>query len=417
MVSSFLGTFSYSQVAAMSSRTTITTALSAIDHILITGQSNSQGADAFPPLTTIQKYNNKMFAGGVRSRTSPALTSFVPLIETQEVDPVAPSGTDDGETIASAMTDFLSQVLGSNTSFLASAHGDSGYTYNQLKRGSANYNNGITQVNAAKNICNNSNMPYKVTAVCSLHGEADQNLAIAGYRTKIQTWQVDYETDVKAITGQTGSIPLFICQQSYHPASTASPQTNSTAIELWKAHRDAPSKIILIGPRYPYDHVGTNGLVHLSNHGQRWHGEQYGKVYKKVIIDGQVWRPLSPKTVSLNGNIIDIDLYVPHPPLVFDLKMVVAPNTTALGFEYWDNTSPPAITNVEITGSNTVRITLASAPTGTGKQIRYAYTPTATASAGRWVGVRGNLRDSDPTISPNGYPLYNWCIHFALDIP
>jgi hypothetical protein len=67
---------------------------------------------------------------------------------------------------------------------------------------------------------------------------------------------------------------------------------------------------------------------------------------------------------------------------------------------------------VQVTGSDTVAITLAATPTGANKRLRYAYTGVPGNAAGPTSGPRGNLRDSDATPSLYGNPLYNWCVHF-----
>lgn len=380
-----------------------------LNHILITGQSNSTGSAARPLLSTTQQYTNKMFNTGVRAGST-GLTSFEPLVESSDVG-------GQGETIASAMTNFLSFHNYVNYPHLVSCHGRAGFRYSGLQKGTEPYQEGLTQVQAGKTIAQADSIAYSVSAVCNIHGESDQEFGVPNYGNNLATWQNNYDTDIKAITGQTKLVPMLACQQGAGSPAQAvenhGSQQLSTALELWKAHRANPDKIVLVGPRYQYDYIDG---IHLTNHSQRWNGEQYGKVYKHAIVDGNIWRPLSPQSATINGTTIDITFYVPVPPLVLDVSMVVAPNNIAKGFEYWDNSGAiPAITNVQITGNNTIRITLASAPTGSDKQIRYAYTHTI-PGAGRWIGARGNLRDSDSIQSPNGYPLYNWCVHFAWDL-
>lgn len=378
-------------------------------HILITGQSNSTGSEALPILNTVQNYQNRSFNTGVRAGSS-NLTSFIPLVE-------ALDSTFNGQTIATSMTDFIWALVESEgrspIPYLVSANGVPGARYDELSRGTAPYNAGIIQVQEAKRISLLMNKDYKVKAICNIHGESDQEYAKLNYGANVTTWQQNYEQDIKAVTQQTDSIPMLLCQQNAYSPSNASSPSTSTALEVWKAHKANPDKIVLVGPRYQYDHPGTT--LHLSGYMQQWHGEQYGKVYKHVVVDGKSWRPLSPKTVTLNRSVIDVEFYVPAPPLVFDLSMIVSPNLTTYGFEYFDeSSSPPTITSVLILNPTTIRITLASPPTGAG-QLRYAYTGTG-AGAGHWNGSRGNLRDSDATPSLHGYPLYNWCIQFAWDL-
>ena len=66
---------------------------------------------------------------------------------------------------------------------------------------------------------------------------------------------------------------------------------------------------------------------------------------------------------------------------------------------------------------DTVKITLASAPTGQNKRLRYAYTATPLTCPGTESGPRGNLRDSDTTPSRYGYALHDWCVHFDEAVP
>lgn len=70
-----------------------------------------------------------------------------------------------------------------------------------------------------------------------------------------------------------------------------------------------------------------------------------------------------------------------------------------------------------VTAPDTVQITLASAPTGTNRRLRYAFTAAALVNAGPTTGPRGNLRDSDTTPSRHGYALFNWCVHFDEPLP
>jgi hypothetical protein len=73
------------------------------------------------------------------------------------------------------------------------------------------------------------------------------------------------------------------------------------------------------------------------------------------------------------------------------------------------------ITSVALQGSTEVKLTLASAP-GAGAMLRYAYRHVPKTCAGAQLGARGNLRDSDATPSNYGYELFNWAIHFEMEI-
>jgi hypothetical protein len=175
-----------------------------------------------------------------------------------------------------------------------------------------------------------------------------------------------------------------------------------------------PTRIILVGPRYflPYGESGVQFPgIHLTNEGYRRLGEYYGKVYKQVVVDGGAWSPLKPASITRSGAVITATFDVPVAPHVLDTALVSNPGN--FGFEFHDDSgAPPAIASVATAGPATLTITLAATPTGGNKRLRYAYTGIIGNGAGPTSGPRGNLRDSDATVSPSGAALPNWCVHF-----
>ena len=101
-----------------------------------------------------------------------------------------------------------------------------------------------------------------------------------------------------------------------------------------------------------------------------------------------------------------IRYHVMHPPLVLDTTLLTDPGN--YGFQYRDDgASPPEITSVALAGTDGVAITL-SGPPNPGARLVYAI--------GQLV-PRGNVRDSDPTLSRHGYPLFNWSVSFDEAVP
>lgn len=84
--------------------------------------------------------------------------------------------------------------------------GQGGFNYNQLKQGTLPYNNTLNGVQALYN-------QYKgnviVEAICLDQGEADADKDQATRTTQLETWYDNFNTDLKAITGQTTNIPLY----------------------------------------------------------------------------------------------------------------------------------------------------------------------------------------------------------------
>lgn len=367
-----------------------------INHILGTGQSLSVGAAGSPALSLMQPYSNIMFAKGVIPGGT-GLDKFAPLVE---------GGV---ETLSSAFANSIaketSQVV------LISAHGVGGIEYSGLKKGTTPFANGIAQVKAAKALADAIKKTYVVRAVTNVHGESDHVNGNMMYDADLAQWQFDYETDVKAITGQTLPIPMLHTQMSswtkYGQATSVIPQAQLNA------SRKSDGKLVMVGPKYTMIYAGDG--VHLTNIGYRIMGEYYAKAYKAIAKGGK-WTPLQPRSIKREMQTITIELDVPAPPLEFDTTEVTNPGN--YGFEVIDDGKPAKILIVSLAGPTTVKIGLAAAPVGKNMRVRYAYTGTAGANAGPKTGARGNLRDSDST--PSAYAptkLFNWCVHFDEPIP
>jgi hypothetical protein len=387
-----------------------------LNHVLSTGQSLSVGATGSPPLSTKQPYANVMFAQGVIPGGT-GLTAFSPLVE----------GTSAGfpvETMSAGLANMITKMARevllvgqpdgkTSHDLLVSGHGIGGIAYSGLKKGTTAYANGMAQTQAAFNLAQASGKSYVVRGVTNVHGETDHVLGNEDYASNLAEWQANYETDVQAIDGQTDPVPMFHTQMSSWPKLGA-PTTSLIPIAQLAASIASGGKIILVGPKYhlPYALDG----VHLTNEGYRHMGEDYAKAYRRTILEGKPWEPLRPISVTRTGAVITVKFLVPVPPLVFDDQLVTDPGDKGFEFDQ-DGSDVPAIADVALTGPDTVTITLAAEPTGQNQRIQYAYTGTAGAAGGPTTGPRGILRDSDATVSPNGYSLFNWCVHFDEPVP
>ena len=385
-----------------------------INHVLGTGQSLSVGAVGSPALSTTQPYDNTMFVTGVIAGGT-GLTSFEPLVEAT-VETMSSS-------FASLVTKMardqilIGQPAGKTShDLLVRAHGVGGRPYAFLKKGGTGtaYANGIAQATAGHDLAVAGNKTYVVRAVTNVHGESDHQLANADYEANVLEWQANYETDVKAISGQTESIPMLHSQFSSWTRLAGQLPTSIIPGAQLAAHISAPGKVILVGAKYHLQHVADG--VHLTNAAYRHMGEDYAKVYRRVILEGKTWEPLRPQTITRVGAVVTVKMHVPAPPLVIDTTLVTDPGKN--GFEWRDDgPTTPTIVSVAVAGPDTVTVTLSAAPTGANKRLRYAYTGTPGALGGPTTGPRGNLRDSDATSSRDGFALYNWAVHFDAASP
>lgn len=394
--------------------TSVASLNSSNNHIISTGQSNATGSFAVPILSTTQPYANRML--------NEARTALVPLVE-----PITGAiSWALGETMSSGLANSLSYFQsqeGGEYSSVVSLRGDGALAYSALMQGTDMYNALLSDVINAKNISLGENKTHVVRALTVVHGETDEYSGVSAeqYEQYLVEWQQDYENDIKAITGQEESVPMFTDQMSsWMSFGSAIPHT---AIGQYNAAKNNPGKIIMVAPKYIFD-VG-DWMSHMKNYSYRRLGEYYAKVYKKVIIDGEEWKPLMPEEITISGNIINARFHVPVPPIAFDTTAVLFKQN--YGFEYADDTNSATITNVEIVSADTVQITLNTTPTGNNPKLRYAYT----GVVGSWTGsqipgsARGNLRDSDMTEAPHqdsnvpaymGNYLHNWALTFDEQI-
>jgi hypothetical protein len=384
-----------------------------INHVLGTGQSLSVGTLGTPVLSLTQPYANITFVTGVLSGGA-GLTSFIPLVEkTVETH---------SSSFANLITMMARDVIlvgapAGQTShdLLISQHGIGGQPYSAIKKGGTTtcYADGLAQAKAGHDLAVAAGKSYVIRAVTNVHGESDHVALNAAYEANLLQWQADYETDAKVLSGQAESVPMLHSQISSWTRFNSSTTSQIPAAQL-AAHVDSAGKVVLVGAKYHLPYVADG--VHLTTEGYQHMGEDYAKVYRRVILEGKAWEPVRPKTVTRAGAVVTVTMHVPAPPLVLDTTLVTDPGK--FGFEWADDgPATPTVTSVALSGPDTVVVTLSAAPTAAHPRLRYAYTGTAGALAGPTTGPRGNLRDSDATPSRNNYKLYNWCVHFEVAAP
>jgi len=382
------GTGSTYQVRALD-----TPPLEPAHHVLIVGQSLAVGVEGVPALSTVASDRHLRFYS---DPTGSYLNALYEL------------GL---ETIASGSAQQAS-LEGSSHRLVLSNVGLGSADYTLLKKGTDNYALGLQQFREAAAPLACRLLGYRPSALFAVHGESDA--FNPRYDLDIRQWQADYEADVRNLTGCEVNLPMFHTQI----AAWTSRGGPSTALSPYKVLAESeanPTKTILVGPRYFLPHALPGG-IHLINSSYRWLGEYYGKVFRRVVIEGGPWTPLKPTSITRTGAVITAKFHVPVPPLALDTSAVSDPGN--FGFEYHDDSpSPPAIAAVEITDLDTVQITLSAIPTGANPRLRYAYTGVSGSPGGPFTGPRGNLHDSDSETSLFEEPLYNWCVHFDKPIP
>lgn len=425
------------------------------NQVLVTGASDSVANGGNPYVSRTQPFSNVkldvgVFTGtrcdGEGCREYRTGTSFVPLVEGDTFLPSVGGTETHGSGFANQATSLASAwfarvgLPAREHTILVTNHGRSGASYDVLHKGSSyeyqdgqkydHYlkpfdDDGLLQIRDARKIATDLGKTHAVRAVNVLHGQADHDdderglrewtyrsdgTLVGNYTNALLDWQKDYEEAAQWITGQTEKVPLFLSQFGSFGGQTYSriPQRQLDA------HVQAPGKVIVVTPNYPFDQSGD--CLHYRPHEQRRLGAYFARAYERVVVEGGTWEPVRPRTITRAGNVITIRFHVPSPPLVWDETRVA--KAASYGFDFRDRTSSARITSVELTGPDTVQITLDAEPTGANPRISYATYKVARECPGPRTGARGNLRDSDTTpsfhtdASGKPYDLFNWAVQF-----
>jgi hypothetical protein len=408
--------------------------------IIGTGQSLSVGTTPINPAAGQQPYHNLELSLG--TATVPPFDpmnralSMAPLVE-----PVRPMNTNYpnaypnniwGETPHSAMAHQISAMVkaayGKDFVTVHTVVGESGQPMSVIGKGAMEWSDAggstgrayaasLFEAAAIQRLAVAAGKTYGVGAIVLTHGESDAGNT--DYENQLVRLWSDYNQDIKAITGQTDSIPMLVSQQhSFGFTAGATSALSASTYAQWKVGVDHPGDIICSGPKYQYPYGPDN--VHMVSEGYDLLGEKYGEVFFQKVVLGKDWQPLQPMRASTSGQVITLEFNVPVPPLVWD-ETLPAPHQTALtewaqgrGFEVSTNngTKPLRITSVKIVG-NSVEISCA-APVPSGASVAYAMTSDGTAIAGlthRW----GQLRDSDALVGAvTGVAQPNYCVAFEM---
>lgn len=371
------------------------------------GQSLAVGVSGLPVISITAKYNNVRFVGGVRAGDG-AHTSFAPLVEQSD-------GTNAGETPATGAAECTIQLIQAENFLSPSDYapfihavgvGHSAQTIAQLSKagGGAPYANFMAAVPDAVTTTNGLNKTYKVGSVSWTHGTSDY---LSGtprntYQAGVAQLVTDLNTDIKAVTGQPEDV-FILCGQS--PDHVFGGNNPTIALAQRDLSRTEP-RFVIACSMYVFPYADYPHLVPL---GYKWLGAYYGLVHKRICVDQADWAPLDCTNAFRQANAVFLTFHVPVGKLVFDTTQV--PLRTNRGFTLVNSGGTNiAISSVDITGPNTVRI-VAGATLSAGCKVRYGWPIYESVQSG------GNLRDQQGdaiVFDPSGINkrLDNWCLIF-----
>ncbi len=266
--------------------------------------------------------------------------------------------------------------------------------------GAIPYANGLAVARRAQEIVSKFGWRLEVVVTWD-QGESSGTLTRAAYKALLLQLYDDLAVDLKEITGQE-QFHFFLAQTS---------SLNQSGVPL--AQLDASKErdnVYCVGPSYQLPFLDIN---HPTFIGYTRKGDQYWRAFKKVLVDGLKYKPLQPISAIRTGTTIDVLFEGQTGNVVLNTTLVAS--ITNSGLEYFDDTSPPAITNVAtITGG--VRITLASTPTGANPVVRGGWTKPGVLPSPTG-GARTNICDQDTMLCrQDSTAMPNWCVHFEIPV-
>lgn len=382
----------------------------AINIFMAYGQSLSVGATATTILSTSQPYSNTTFTSGPRAAGND-FSSKKPLVEDNLTAP--DGGTNRGETVCSGAANYASTLMAIENGVDPASHvifahtaGKGGTKIADLSKGSTWYNNNfIGHITGANNL--NPNAP--VHAMMWIQGETDLDqstpTAYQAYYDMLKQLQIDTETDIKALNGQTTPVH-YLCYQTSYKART------SPGVSLAQLHLCRDNNLFHhVVPCYhlPFYTDGT----HLTNIGYKWLGEYMGRAYKQLVIDGKFPEGIMPISATLRGTVLSINVDSTYPLTVDTTTLAL---TTNYGLAVQDSKGLISLSSISVV-DRTITANLARAIVGSA-EVRYGYDYLG-AGLNIVNGGSGNIRDTDPETTIIGgqqKPLWRPCPHFKLNI-
>ena len=416
--------------------------------IWMMGQSLCDGSESLPLVTPADtRWGNLMFQRGVRTwlpQDHPAVPENRSSESFRLVPLHAQANGGLGETAANGMADHwraarMNYDRAPSSSapprFLVACAGQGGRQIQELssadlstdertppsrRHGGGYYRTSLDDARRAVQQARAEGKAFRIEALYWMQGEGNGGPAggimpsrwdkelprqqgLAWYRDQLVAYRKAWSTELGAITGEQDALPMFT-YQTLGPAGEA---------QLMAADQDP--QIHLVGPhyavtsaihsRYPPDRHGDP--IHLSADGERWWGEQVGKVMHRVLDEGEAWQPLRPRKARLvaSRDALEAEFTVPRPPLVIDTDFlarqeIAASNgfTSLAGFRLHDGRGRTlALSSVTVSGPKGVRIQLA-APLPKNETCRLSYGHPLAMSLGSIVELQKAGDDQEEII-------------------
>ncbi|MCX8892222.1 sialate O-acetylesterase [Vibrio parahaemolyticus] len=370
--------------------------LSELTQLIMYGQSLSVGAEGEPAISIQDSPVDYMFSHGayVESNTIP---EFYPLMPYKEG-----TANRNRETPQAGVLQMIHDLCdrengGLQLAFLMGGAGRSSTKIEELSKGTVNFARFEQMVLNGQEAAKRDGRGTSLAGVFWVQGENDLgNPDSEAYVTQL----LKLRKDMQAIRSgnQAANLPMF----SYQTA----PALYRTDDRMWGVPNaqmlasELDPLIFIATPTYWMDFVADE--IHMPNYSYKLLGAYLGKAWKRVMVDGIKWKPLSPVSFSYSGNSVDIKLHVPNKGLVIE------PGESHAGFRLKDLNGEAVIQSVEIVNDNAIRIK-ADRTLSSPLQISYARFHDGcvrdTASEHEYINIDGVV-----------HPLHNYLVAFMKEI-
>lgn len=354
------------------------------------------------------------------------------------------------------MADYYGIDLPENFKIIGCTGGAGGRSVKQLSKGSTFYNNVINSVTTAKAACDAAGLTMIVPCFTWTQGEEDMRAGGSAssygygdynphtYKDRLKQLIEDFNTDIKAITGQTEDVLCVSYQLTSHTAYSRYPRIALQQQELAEEY----DKMIIAKVMYDLEYVKEGSSeVHAYARSYRNIGNLYGVAAFNACVLNKRKRWCYPIDYNIKGNKVSIRFDTPFIPLVLDTKLINQLPDGNYGFNVYnvDEQNGAAgsiaeaetrVVNVQLRGDDTVEVVLSRTPIE-GEKLTYGINgdywqniagskkvttggqgPDGYSKSGWQYGSRGCLRDSQPFKNENDgatfHDLYNWSVLFEI---
>lgn len=398
-------------------------------HVVQYGQSLSVGALGHPLRSSTMLYDALMIGNSIRTAAA-SNASFIPYggvatLNAMAVTVEGPGSTNDiltdaevlaldrddtarGETSSAGFVDFGKFLSNQHNNvdndasrrFVVTSTGRGGRNIAELSKGAAaDPNFYLSTVDAAVKIkaaADNVPVASGVGVYIWEQGPADaaEGTSKATYEAGVLQLRDDLHADIQVgVYGRTKHAPWLFTQ-------TGGKWTyDSTALAVQMAQLKMSLEqpdMFCTAPDY---FVTSKSDGHLDANGYRWLGMFHAKVWYRVAVLKQGWKPLHIiKAISRSTQIL-LAYHVPAPPLQFRdaYNVFTAEMYANKGFSVVDDSGENTITSVDIVGDAAIMLILSRNTEGTA---------VVTYGGQNTFGGRGNVADSDNTEAVRNYEYF-----------